>query len=269
MSFFRSLICITLVAPAPLFSLIAQNAAPTPTYDVSSVKPHDPMDRSMSWNTDGDGFRAVNVDLKNLISSAWNLRLDQVVGEPSWADDLHWDVSGKATELTPDQLKKLTPEQRNQMMQQLLGERFHIRVHLETRTGPVFTLVAAKGGIKLNPVPMTAEERASGKVAGTRLRGTGGPVMVMEGTKVPLSLLVRNLSGNLHRTVIDKTGLPADSVYDFTLRWARDNGTGPEADTDVLPMPLALEDQLGLHLQAGSGPVEVLVVDHLEKPAAN
>ncbi|MGI4755683.1 MAG: TIGR03435 family protein [Janthinobacterium lividum] len=205
----RNVLCFTLVALISLSSLAAQNLTSTPTYDVSSVKPHDPDDRSMSWRSDEDGFRAVNVDLRSVISNAWDLRSDQVTGEPSWADDLHWDVTGKSTELRPDQLRSLKPEQRAQMMQQLLAERFHIRAHLEIRTGPIFTLAPAKGGLKLNPIAMTPEERATGKVAGTRLSVRGGQATVMEAKKVPLSLLVKNLAGNLHRTVIDKTGLPA------------------------------------------------------------
>lgn len=88
------------------------------------------------------------------------------------------------------------------MMRQLLAERFHVRAHLESRTGPVFTLVPAKGGVKLNPIAMTAEERATGKVVGTRLSVTGGQASVMEAKKVPLPLLVKNLAGNLRRTVI-------------------------------------------------------------------
>ncbi len=223
----------------------------------------------MSWQVNEDGFRAINVVLKNIIVSAWGVRPDQITGEPAWVDDLHWDVIGKSTELTPEQLKTLTPDQRGQLMQQLLAERFHLRAHLETRTGPVFTLEPAKGGIKLKPIAMTAEQKASGRVAGSGLRVSGGQTAVLEATKISLSTLLSNLALNLQQTVIDKTGLPDDAVYDFTLRWAPDNGEGPAADSDALPLPAALEDQLGLHLQAGRGPVEVLVVDHIEKPLAN
>jgi uncharacterized protein (TIGR03435 family) len=91
----------------------------------------------------------------------------------------------------------------------------------------------------------------------------------LEAQKVSLSTLLANLAMNLRQTVIDKTGLAADAVYDFTLRWASDYGTGPAADSDALPMPAALEDQLGLRLEPGKGPVKVLVVDHVEKPTAD
>lgn len=269
MKLFHYPLCTALAGLISLSALTAQNLTPVVAYDVSSVKPHDPGDRGMSWRSDDDGFRAVNVDLRSVIAGAWDLRSDQVTAEPAWADDSRWDVTGKSTELALEQLKKLTPEQRNQMMQGLLAERFHLIAHLETRTGPVFTLVPAKGGLKLKPIATTAEEKATGKVQGTHMRVMGGDAVVMEGVKVPLSMLIRNLAGNLHRTVIDNTGLPADAVYSFKLRWARDTGTGPATETDALPIPAALEDQLGLHLEAFRGPVQVLVVDHVEKPAAN
>lgn len=245
---------------------VAQN--PSAAYDVSSIKPHDAGDRSMSWSADEDGFRAINVTLKNVISDAWGLRPDQVSGEPAWTDDLHWDIVGKSTELTPEQLKALTPEQRGRLMQQLLAERFHLKAHLEARTGAVFTLVPGKGGVKLKPIAMTEEEKTTGKIPGSGMWVNGGQAVVMEAKKVSLPMLIGNLALNLHQTVIDRTGLPADAVYDFKLRFAPDNG--PEATTgDALPLRTALEDQLGLHLEAGKGPVQVLVVDHVEKPTQN
>ncbi|MGI4758583.1 MAG: TIGR03435 family protein [Janthinobacterium lividum] len=249
--------------------LAAQSPAKVPAYDVSSVKPHDPTDQSMSWRSDTDGFRASNVDLRNAISSAWDLRPDQVVGEPSWVEETRWDIVGKSTELTSDELKKITPEQQNHMMQQLLVERFHLKAHLETRTGPVFHLVPAKSGVKLTPIAMTAEEIANGKVSGTRLSVRGGQAVEMVGKNAPLSLLIKNLALNLHRTVLDNTGLPSNTSYDFSLRWARDVGLGAATDTDALPLPAALEDQLGLHVEAARGPVQKLVVDHVDRPAAN
>lgn len=247
----------------------ANTVSPSVTYDVSSVKPHDPSDQNMNWSENEDGFYADDVDLKNVIADAWHMRPDQLTGEPSWAEDLHWDIAGKSTELTREQLKMLLPAQRHQMMQQLLAERFHLRAHIETRTGPIFTLVPAKRGVKLKPIAMTADQRATGKVPDSSLRLMGGDAAVMEAKNIPLASLLENLALNLHEKVIDKTGLPADAVYDFTLRWEPDYGTGKTPESNALPMPAALEDQLGLRLQASKGPVQVLVIDHVEKPTAD
>lgn len=249
--------------------LAAAQSPPLLAYDVSSVKPHHSGDPGMSWRANEDGFSILNTELKNVIASAWNVRGDQVTGAPSWTDDLHWDITGKSTELTPEQLRKLTNEQKSQMMQQLLADRFHLKAHLETRTGPVFTLSPAKGGIQLKPIAMTAEEKAAGKVADSRLSMTGGAATVMEAKRIPLSMLMGTLAGNLHQTMIDKTGLPADAVYSFTLRYSSDYGTGPAAESDAPPLTTALQEQLGIHVEAGRGPVQVLVIDHVEKPAAN
>ncbi len=154
-------------------------------------------------------------------------------------------------------------------MQQLLAERFHLKAHLETRTGNVLTLSPAKGGMKLQAVPMTAEEKAAGRVADSRLSVMGGAATVMDAKRIPLSMLVANLAGNLNQNTIDKTGLPADSVYTFTLRWAPDYGSGTAGDSDAPPLPTAIEEQLGIHVEAGRGPVQVLVIEHVDKPAAN
>ncbi len=247
----------------------AAQSISSPAYDIISVKPHDPGAMGMSWHVSDDGFSVVNTGLKNVIASSWNVREDQVIGAPSWTDNLHWDITGKSTELTPEQLKKLTHEQKSQMMQRLLAERFQLKAHLETRTGKVLTLSPVKGGMKLKPILMTAEEKAAGKVADSRLMTTGGAATVMEASRIPLSMLLANLALNLQQTMIDKTGLPADAVYDFTLRWASDYGTGTPGESDAPPLPTALEEQLGIHLEAGRGPVQVLVIEHVDKPAAN
>ena len=189
---------------------VAQNV---PVYDITSVKPHDPGAVGMSWRVSDDGFSVVNTRLKNVIASGWNVRGDQVIGAPAWTDDLQWDITGKSTELTPEEMKKLTKEQKSQMMQQLLAERFQLRAHLETRTGPVFTLSPAKGGMKLKSVPMTPEEKAAGYVADSRLAMTGGAATVIEARNISLSMLMANLEGSLRQNTIDKTGLPADAVY--------------------------------------------------------
>lgn len=250
--------------------MLAAAQSPLPlAYDVSSVKPHDSGDPGMSWRNNQDGFSILNTGLKNVIASGWNVRGDQVTGAPSWTDDLHWDITGKSTELTPEQLRKLTNEQKSQMMQKLLAERFHLKAHLETRTGPVFTLSPAKGGIRLKPIAMTVEEKAAGKVADSSLSMTGGSATVMEAKRIPLSMLIGTLAINLHQTMLDKTELPTDAVYSFTLRWAADYGTGTSADSDAPPLPTALQEQLGIHVEASRGPMQVLVIDHVEKPTDN
>lgn len=253
-----------------LFALTLSAAAQTPSvaYDVSTVKPHNPADQNMSWHTNEDGFHASNVNLKNLLANAWELRGDQVTAEPSWVDDLKWDIAAKSTELTPDQLKNLKPGQRAQMMQQLLVDRFHLKAHLETRTAPILTLVPAKGGIKLKPILLTAEEKANNPPAGgTSMRA--GETNVLEAKQISLESLLANLTVNLRKTVIDKTGLPGDAIYDFTLTWAPDNGLSSNPTSDAPRLADALDEQLGLHLLQTKGPETILVIDHIEKPTAD
>jgi uncharacterized protein (TIGR03435 family) len=119
------------------------------TYDVSTVKPHDPAHPGGSFGARDGRFVAVNAELRNLIAEAWGVRPDQVAGEPAWADDERWDVTGRVTDADDAVLKKIPKKDTQHMEQTLLAERFHVKVHIETRTGRVLNLVPTKSGIKL------------------------------------------------------------------------------------------------------------------------
>jgi uncharacterized protein (TIGR03435 family) len=241
-------------------------------YDVSTVKPHDSGDRGMSWGTRDGKLMAVNVTLKNLIAEAWGVRPDQVAGEPAWTDDEHWDVTGKVTDSEEAVLKKLTREDAKRMEQTLLAERFHIKVHLETRTAPVFNLVPARSGIKLKMLQPAAEDDKPSSSAmprgSLRVQFAGGGYE-MTGHGIGMGMLTGNIAGNLQQTVIDKTGVPDDAIFDFTLKYAPATGTDSSQNGDAPSMREALEQQLGLHLEPTRGPVLTVVVDHVDKPAAN
>jgi uncharacterized protein (TIGR03435 family) len=98
------------------------------TYDVSTVKPHDPAHRGESFGARDGRFVVVNAALRNLIADAWDVRPDQIAGEPAWADDEHWDVTGRVTDAEDAVLKKITKKDTQHMEQTLLAERFHVKV---------------------------------------------------------------------------------------------------------------------------------------------
>ena len=242
-------------------------------YDVSTVKQHDAADPSMSWGTQNGKLEAINVELKNLIADAWGVRPDQVAGEPAWADDEHWDVAGKVTDTQDDVLKKLTRKDLRRMEQMLLVERFHARVHIETRTAKVFNLVPAKGGIKLKLLQAKKGDEKPGKssmpLGSLLMRSAEGGGFEMTGHGIGIEMLIGNIAGNLQQTVIDKTGLPIDAIFDFTLKFAPETGTNTLQNGDAASIREALEEQLGLHLEPTRGPVLTVVVDHVDKPTAN
>jgi uncharacterized protein (TIGR03435 family) len=169
------------------------------------------------------------------------------------------------------------------MLRPALADRFKLKVHTETKQLPVYKIVLAKGGSKLKEA--TAGDTYANGIKGPD--GVGRPGMMRFGPgqltaqAVPMTSLTNMLSQQLHRTVLDKTGLTGK--YDLELNWTPDQGAdpmfkGPEGSPqrgDAAPdssgpsIFTALQEQLGLKLQSAKGPVETLVIDHVEMPSEN
>jgi bla regulator protein BlaR1 len=149
----------------------------------------------------------------------------------------------------------MSNSQRRQMMLSLLIERFHLKAHTQMETLPVYELMIAKGGPKF--------AQAAAGPPGAHIHGLGKTAFAAN--NLPMAGLASYLADRVHRTVIDKTGLT--ERYDLALKWSADDA--PET-TDAAPSIFtALQEQLGLKLQPAKGPVERLVVDHVEMPSAN
>ena len=236
-------------------------AAVQPTYEVVSVRLHkETSNQSHWWAPTADGYTAVSVSIGQLISTAYGLKCsDQLVGLPSWTREDTYDIKAKMAENAVAAFQKLSNreqwEQAALMLRPLLGERFKLAVHHETRELPVYALVIAKSGFKLKP--SEAPESPGGMVTNWGLiEIQGGPI----GAR-----FIAGLSDAVGRIVIDKTGIMGN--YDITLRWTPDE---PSGDDDTGPSIFtALEEQLGLKLVRETSPVDVLVVDHVEKPSDN
>jgi uncharacterized protein (TIGR03435 family) len=244
-------------------------ASPNPatfSYEVVSIKPHKQTEAgySMWMQTTPDGFSYRGTTLKNLVLGAYSLIMDdQLVGLPSWADTEQYDMDGKMDEDHAAAFKKLPQKQRgdveDSMMQALLADRFQLKVHKETRELPIYNLVVAKNGLKIQPSP-------EGKDFGYSM-GMGK----LSGNSIPLDTLAYSLSGQVGRIILNKTGL--DGKYTIDLKWQPDSmsaGTNSSNGSEPLPDLLtALQEQLGLKLEPAKGPVDVIVVDHIERPSEN
>ena len=230
-----------------------------------------------------------NVPLKEIIALVHNVQSFRVSGEPKWADSERYDIEAKANSVDGARITKLTPDQRrdeiNQMMQALLADRFRLSLHRETKELPVYELVVAKGGPKLQKSsfkpdlkpgwqPLPPKPGGPPPKGGLFMHGPGE----LTSTGSELSMLVNILSHAVNRIVIDKTGL--QGRYDYTLKWTPDQPFGPgpgPMDANAPPPPdpngpslfTALQEQLGLKLESQKGPVEILVIDHVEKPSEN
>jgi uncharacterized protein (TIGR03435 family) len=192
----------------------------------------------------------------SLITSAYHLIMDdQLLGLPDWGRTQNFDVEAKMDPENAEVLKKLDGEDRSKenavLMQALLADRFRMKAHIEVKVLPVYNLVIAKGGLKM-------KEAAPDQPSGWSM-GMGN----IKGQGMLIASLVGSLSHPAGRLIIDKTGLTGK--YQVNLTWAWDdnpNSTGPSLFT-------ALEEQLGLKLEPAKAPVDVVVIDHLERPSEN
>jgi uncharacterized protein (TIGR03435 family) len=243
-----------------------------PIYDVASVKENKSGNGMMRIMNRPDGFSCTNISLKTLIGIAYGIRQDLISGGPGWAESAGFDVEAKVAGEDMDAFKKLTPHQRNALLNALLEDRFKLKLHNETKVLTMYELVIAKGGSKLKPgtemvpdkdAPKTPEAK---KLGGMMRMGPG----LFSGQNLTMTAIANQLSNILHYTVSDKTGLTGN--YDLELKWTPDDAHPPagEASSDAaISIFTAVQEQLGLKLQATKGPVETLVIDQAEMPTAN
>jgi uncharacterized protein (TIGR03435 family) len=245
-------------------------AAPVPVFDVVAIHENKSPSDNMSIRWGGDAYVATNTTLTSLLMGAYGIREDLISGLPGWANSVHFDVNAKVSDPDADALKKLSREQRQAMMVALLKDRFHIQAHVEVKTLPVYDLVIAKGGPKLKE--NTVSLAASTDPGKTPFNLRPGSFMIsgsqMTGIAIAVSTLATNLAFHVERNVIDKTGLTGR--YDISLKWAPDVQDGKtDTSADAPDLFTALQEQLGLKLEPSKGPVDTLVIDHVEMPSEN
>jgi uncharacterized protein (TIGR03435 family) len=249
--------------PIPEPSLAkAMPAESNPAFEVATIKPARPeeplqimVDTSARLNTTGSS-------VVDLIKFAYDLHPKQIIGGPSWIESEKYDVTGK-----PDTAGFPSNKQLKVMLQKLLGERFNLVFHREKRELSVYAIVLAKGGHKMT-------ENTSNPNGLSGFTGFGRRGMRVDNATMAdwASMLQANV---LDRPAVDQTGLGA-SRWDFFVRWTPDPPPGapqqpagvanPDAPPDLF---LAVQQQLGLKLEVTKAPVEVVVIDRLEKPAGN
>jgi uncharacterized protein (TIGR03435 family) len=260
------------VAALVMLAVPVHPQAPAPTFEVASVKPNTSASPNTNFGIQGDRFTATNSTLRELIRITYQVRDLQIVGAPDWIEAERFDVIAKAS--SPLKSGAVPAEAR-----QLLADRFQLRVHNETRELPIYALVVASRDGRLGPsIQAVAVDRCPEAIARAEARARSGqppvpPVPgqrmtcglgyntgVLTGGSISLAPLAQRLSPIAGRVVVDRTGLTGK--YDFDLKWAQD----PSADAAGPSIFTALQEQLGLKLESARGPVEVLVIDHVERP---
>jgi uncharacterized protein (TIGR03435 family) len=250
------------------------NAAVTvPEFEVISVKP-DKGGRGSGARFQADGLIVVGMSVHDMLVEAFHVFDDQVVNEPAWVKTEPWDIDAKVGGDDVAALQKLSFDQRAGMFQQIVLERFGLKMHHETRELPVYALVVAKGGAKMAAAKPFPNPPAVAKNGPGRLTMTGRGKLEAEGTAMPY--VATMLENEVHRKVVDRTGLAG--AWDFKLTWTPDQPGNEGAGSAALPAApdesapsifTAVQEQLGLKLEASKGPVDVIVVDRIQRPEAN
>jgi uncharacterized protein (TIGR03435 family) len=246
---------------APRWIALAQEAA-RPSFEVASIKPNTSASGNTGLRFTPGRLTIENAPLRYLITWAYNVRVFQLSGGPGWVDSAKFDIAAKAE-------GNASPDQMRLMLQTLLEQRFKLSLRRETKEHALYALAAAKTGLKLK------ESGADCAALAREERGQCGAWFANDnafnGTKISMSQLVEGLSSMLDLPVVDKTGFA--SAFDVHLEWtADDNRAAPDGVADKAAGPAiftALQEQLGLKLESGKGPIEALVIDHVEKPDAN
>lgn len=244
----------------------AQNAL-SATYDVSTIKPSVKVGDGMMLDWRNAQLKADNVTLMWMLTAAFDIRRDQLSGQPDWAKEQRYDINAKLLDADPATVDKMSEDQHRALLLALLVERFGLKYHAETKEMATYDLLPSKKGLKLTPAADSGDKtkRVYDMCSGCFRWGNN----VVTGHDMPMPTFSRLLASQLERTVNDRTGY--EGKIDVNLRWAPELGTKPASDEDASlpPLPQALEEQLGLHLAPSRGPVKVYVVDHLDKPSDN
>ena len=238
----------------------------SPEFDVATIKASNPEMPGKQFMAKGHEFVTINTTLNDLITFAYGVHARQVAGGPAWMASEKFDLNGKsAGESQP------TDAQWKNMIRKLLEDRFKFTYHREPRALPVYALTVAKSGPKL-----TMSEADPNGLPGIGFRGFGN-MPVSNATMADFAAMMQGAV--LDRPMIDRTGLKGR--YDFTLKWTPDDSqfigmrpprmSMPGSDDPNAPPNLfaAIQEELGLRLEATKAPVDVMIIDHVEKPSAN
>lgn len=238
-------VAVVTIALAAVNSAAAQPASVAePTFDVASIKPNDSASEAGSFQWRPDGLTIGNYSLSRLLQNAYGLEEFRLEGGPDWLDRDRFDVNAKASDAVSRDILL-------QMLQGLLRERFRLAVRREVRSAPIFNLVVARAG-QLGPRLTRSSVDCRVSPAECKMNYTFDS-MTIHGQ--PLSMLAHYLTSAVRRTVLDRTELVGP--FNFSLQYNR----GDKPDSPHPSLFRALEEQLGLKLESGTGPVEFLVIE--------
>ena len=253
-------LCTAFAAPVLLAASSHAQTAPERSFEVATIKPSNPDVPGIGINFQEHQFSTHNTTLNFLIKFAYGLNARQIVGGPAWLDTERYDVVAK-----PEGEASLTMRQLRPMVQRLLEDRFKLAYHREQRELPVYALVVGKNGSRLKTSQGDPNGLPDVQVKGAR-------ALTISATNSSMTALAAVLQMSfVDRPVVDHTGLAGK--YDFDLSFTPDQALSASSLSDDPNAPpglfTAIQEQLGLKLEAVQAPAEALVVDHIERPSEN
>ena len=245
-----------------------------PAFDAVSVKVNRSGEARSSFRGTQSGISVTNQTLNDIVRNVWNVNRLQIFGGPTWAGEDRFDIEARAS-------GKAGRDELVAMMKTMLADRFKLTVHQETRPIPIYALVLARPDGRFGPTlrqslakcdrsgppaPGTPPPPPPPPLGGVDLpacgTNTGGGVLRAAG--IELEAFTRNMAGAAGRIIVDKTGLTG--TFDMVLRF---NPDANDTSSDLPSLFAAVQEQLGLKLDAQTAPAEVLVIDRVEKPTEN
>ncbi|HXW13657.1 MAG TPA: TIGR03435 family protein, partial [Terriglobia bacterium] len=250
--------------PPPPPARMAADAKPA--FEVATIKPHDPAQQGQTITLRGNEIITTNVTVHDLINLAYWLHHNQLTGGPAWAQSDKWDMAGK-----PDAPGQPSVDQMKMMIQKLLADRFQLKFHFEKRDLPVYAFRIAKTGAKI----IRSQDDPKGYPSWNFGRTAAGTALTFRNS--PMTQVTAVLQNFLDKPVVDQSDLSLR--YDFTVTFTLDPAQAarlgaaptpvadnPDAAPDVFS---AFQQQLGLKLESTKAPVDVMVIDQVEKPSEN
>lgn len=240
-----------------------------PSFVVATIKPSNPNVQGQGYGFRGHDVTTTNTSVSWLITLAYSMHAHQVIGAPGWVGSEKYDILGR-----PDTPGQPSREQLKIMMRKLLADRFQLKFHIEKRELAAYTLTVLKTGPKFSA---SAADPNTGLGVGFGLAPGGG--MTFNVRNAPLDSVANALQGNLlDKPVVNLTGLTGK--YDFSVKFTPDASqlvnigpvppgaaaTDPDAPPDIFT---AFQQELGLKLESTKTPVDVMVIEKIEKPSDN
>lgn len=269
--------------PKPELFLFHPSGPPL-SYDVATIKPIAPDVASAMVKLPPGGSLSPLTIRRYIMNAYGAVYPAQIAGGPAWLNKDAYDIKDKVPDEFESALQKMTREERTNktrlMQQSLLADRFHLKAHFESRVLPVYELVPAKNGLKITEVPAPPEIKLRDSPmrpgsddplppgsSQTALNSNG--LRVLNARAIKMQLLTRIIAGDIgDRPILDHTGFTG--YFDITdLTWAPLGDAGSTSEPDASSIENALKQKLGLSVVSARDPIEVLVIDSIERPTPN